>query len=43
VLIWDNLNTHVSTAMRDLIAVRNWLHVIQLPGLRPDLNPTEGV
>lgn len=31
VLIWDNLNTHVSAAMRELIAARDWLHVIRLP------------
>jgi DDE superfamily endonuclease len=43
VLIWDNLNTHISTAMRKLIAGRDWLHVIQLPAYAPDLNPTEGV
>jgi hypothetical protein len=43
VLIWDNLNTHVSTAMRTLIAARDWLHVIRLPPYAPDLNPTEGV
>lgn len=43
VLIWDNLNTHLSVAMRKLIATRDWLHVIQLPAYAPDLNPTEGV
>jgi putative transposase len=43
VLIWDNLNTHGSAAMRALIARRPWLHVIQLPSYAPDLNPTEGV
>jgi putative transposase len=43
VLIWDNLNTHISSAMRDLIAGRDWLYVIQLPAYSPDLNPTEGV
>jgi putative transposase len=43
VLIWDNLNTHVSAAMRDLIAARDWLHVIRLPAYAPDLNPTEVV
>ena len=43
VLIWDNLNTHVSAAMRKLAASRDWLHVIQLPAYAPDLNPTEGV
>jgi hypothetical protein len=43
VLIWDNLNTHISTAMRQLVTSRDWLHVIQLPAYAPDLNPTEGV
>lgn len=42
-LIWDNLTTHLSTAMRQLIAARDWLHVIRLPAYTPDLNPTEGV
>ncbi|MFD0203370.1 transposase [Saccharothrix carnea] len=42
-VIWDNLNTHISAAMRDLAAKRDWLHVIQLPAYAPDLNPTEGV
>jgi len=27
VLVRDNLNTHVSAAMRDPIAARDWLHV----------------
>ena len=43
VVIWDNLNTHVSAAMRELVAARDWLHIIQLPAYAPDLNPTEGV
>jgi transposase len=43
VLIWDNLNTHISAAMRALIAARDWLHVIRLPPYAPDLNPTEQV
>jgi ribosomal protein L31E len=43
VLIWDNLNTHISAAMRRLIDNRDWLHVIQLPAYAPDLNPTESV
>ncbi|MFQ6268109.1 transposase [Kutzneria viridogrisea] len=30
-VIWDNLNTHVSAAMRALIASRDWLRVIRLP------------
>jgi putative transposase len=43
VLIWDNLNTHLSAVMRRLVDRRPWLHVIQLPAFAPDLNPTEGV
>lgn len=43
VLIWDNLNTHTSHAMRALIAARDWLHVIRLPAYAPELNPTEHV
>lgn len=43
VLVWDNLNTHISVAMRELIDTRDWLHVIRLPAYAPDLNPTEGV
>ena len=43
VLVWDNLNTHISAAMRAMIDARDWLHVIRLPAYAPDLNPTEGV
>jgi hypothetical protein len=43
VVIWDNLNVHVSAAMRALIDARGWLTVIRLPAYAPDLTPTEGV
>ncbi|GAB3810815.1 transposase [Micromonospora zhanjiangensis] len=43
VLIWDNLNTHISAAMRTMIDARDWLTVIRLPAYAPDLNPTEAV
>jgi transposase len=43
VLVWDNLNAHVSAAMRRLIAARRWLVVYQLPPYAPELNPVEGV
>jgi putative transposase len=44
VLIWDNLNGHVSTAMRRLIAARRpWLRVYTLPAYAPELNPVEKV
>jgi hypothetical protein len=41
VLVWDNLNTHVSAAMTELIAARDWLTVYQLPPYAPELNPVE--
>ena len=31
VLVWDNLNTHVSAAMAEIVAVRPWLTVYRLP------------
>lgn len=43
VLVWDRLNTHVSHAMRELIATRDWLTVFLLPAYSPDLNPVEWV
>ncbi|MFE4918376.1 transposase [Streptomyces sp. NPDC056661] len=42
VLVWDNLNTHVSRTMRQLIAAREWL-TYQLPPYAPVLNPVEAV
>jgi hypothetical protein len=41
VLVWDNLNTHLSTAMTALIAARDWLTVYQLPPYAHELNPVE--
>jgi putative transposase len=41
VLAWDNLNTHVSTAMREIIAARSWLTVFRLPPYGHELNPVE--
>jgi hypothetical protein len=41
VLVWDGLNTHVSRAMRELAAARDWLTVFQLPAYAPELNPVE--
>ncbi len=43
VLVWDNLGTHVSRAMRDLVAARDWLTVFQLPAYASELNPVEGI
>jgi transposase len=43
VLVWDNLNTHISRAMRAYIAARDWLAVYRLPAYAPELNAAEGV
>ena len=43
VLVWDNLNAHVSGVMAELIAARSWLTVYQLPPYAPELNPVEPV
>ncbi|MFF4315765.1 transposase [Streptomyces sp. NPDC001507] len=41
VLVWDRLNSHVSHAIRELIAERAWLVVSLLPAYSRDLNPVE--
>jgi hypothetical protein len=41
VLVWDNLNTHVSAAMAELVAARPWLTVFRLPPYAHELNPVE--
>ena len=38
-VVWDNLNTHVSAAMKELTAARDWLTVFQLPPYAHELNP----
>jgi hypothetical protein len=44
ILIWDNLNTHISAAMREFTSAHpDWLTEVRLPGYAPDLNPAEGV
>jgi transposase len=43
VLAWDNLNTHTSGEMWELIAARDWLTVFQLPPYASELNPVEPV
>ena len=41
VIVWDNLNSHVSAAMAELVAARAWLTVFQLPPYAHELNPVE--
>src|SRR3954454_1973897 len=43
VLVSDNLNTHVSAAMAELIAARPWLTVYRLPPYAHELNTVESV
>jgi DDE superfamily endonuclease len=42
-VVWDNLNTHISHAMREYIAARDWLRVYRLPPYAPELNAAEGI
>jgi hypothetical protein len=43
ILVWDNLNTHISAAMRAFIAAHpDWLTEARLPAYAPDLNAVEG-
>jgi DDE superfamily endonuclease len=43
ILVWDNLNTHISAAMRTFIdAHLGWLTEARLPAYAPDLNAVEG-
>jgi hypothetical protein len=41
VVVWDNLNVHVSATMTGLVAARDWLTVCQLPPCAHELNPVE--
>jgi hypothetical protein len=43
VVIWDNLNSHVSQAMTELIAARDWLTIYRLPPYAHELSPVEPV
>jgi transposase len=43
VVIWDNLNAHVSGVMASLIAARPWLTVFRLPPYASEFNPVESV
>jgi putative transposase len=43
VVVWDNLNTHVSAAMTELLQARDWLTVYRLPPYVHELNPVEQV
>jgi len=43
VVVWDNLNVHVSETMTSLVAAREWLTVYRLPPYAHELNPVEPV
>ncbi|MFI0554001.1 transposase, partial [Streptomyces scabiei] len=43
IVVWDRLSTHISKAMKALVAEREWLTVVLLPGYAPELNPVEGL
>ena len=42
IVIWDNLNTHISKVMREFTGTHpGWLTVVQMPSYAPELNPAE--
>jgi transposase len=41
VVVWDNLNAHISGTMTGLVAARDWLTACQLPPYAHELNPVE--
>ena len=42
ILIWDNLNTHISAVMGRFVSSHpDWLTEVRLPAYAPDLNPAE--
>jgi len=43
VVVWDNVNAHVSTQMTGLAAARDWMTVYRLPPYSRELNPVEMV
>jgi DDE superfamily endonuclease len=43
VLVGDNLNTHASKAMAEIVAARPWLTVYRLPPYAHELNPVKPV
>ncbi len=43
VVVWDNLNVHRSSQLRQYATEHDWLTIVQLPTYAPDLNPVEGI
>ncbi|MFI5680123.1 transposase [Streptomyces cellulosae] len=43
IVVWDRLSIHTSKTMQALVAERDWLTVVLLPGYAPELNPVEGL
>jgi putative transposase len=43
VVVWDNLNAHVSHEMDALVAARDWLTVFRLPSYAHEMNPVERI
>jgi hypothetical protein len=39
VMVWDNLNVHISDSMTGLVAARDWLTACRLPPYAHELNP----
>ena len=39
--MWDGLNTHLSRAIRELVAARSWLRAFRFPPYASELKPVE--
>ncbi|WP_451644057.1 IS630 family transposase [Streptomyces virginiae] len=43
VVVWDNLNTHLTAGLKRYEADHDWLTTVRLPPYAPDLNPVEAI
>ncbi|MEV8529598.1 transposase [Streptomyces sp. NPDC052000] len=40
-VVWDNLNTHLTAGLKQYEAEHDWLTTVRLPHYAPDLNPSK--
>ncbi|MDX3240443.1 transposase [Streptomyces sp. ME18-1-4] len=43
VVVWDNLNTHLASGLKQYEAEHDWLTTVRLPPYAPELNPVEAL
>ena len=42
-VVWDNLSSHDTPAVREFVDAHDWITVFHLPSYAPEFNPVEGV